>query len=89
VKDKLETMYGEFGRRIAEFYRRSYLIHKEHNPNLSDESLRGIVANLSIGYIYGVTSLGIISEPTFNALVELVKETLVKMPIDPEPEEDK
>jgi hypothetical protein len=76
------TMYKFHAERVASFYEHFYSQFKNEKPELPDESVRGIVANMTIGYVYGIYRSGMMDTETGSALLHLASKVLPKAHID-------
>jgi hypothetical protein len=64
------------------FYERQYAGIKDRQPELPDESVRGIVANMTIGFILGLNFANMFDWHTTTELIKFATKKMTKKRID-------
>jgi hypothetical protein len=71
-------MYKFHVGRVRNFYEHVYSNIRHESPHLPDEAVRGMSSNLTIGYVHGIYSTGMMDSRTCRALIEFAAKVMPK-----------
>jgi hypothetical protein len=75
-------MYKFHSVKVRLFYDTVYGNLRRDKPEIPTESVRGIVSNMTIGFVYGLYDTGMMDSKTCRALVDLAGKVLPKEKLD-------